>query len=142
MKGGVTALVTAAAQFANETKRNFHGTLCVSCSVHEECFEGIASREVSQYVKPDFVIVCEPTSNAIKIGQRGRGELCVSVEGVSCHSSTPEKGVNAVYHMNTLLEEIRKIRPNEHPILGKGILELTDIISTPYPGASVVPFLC
>ena len=63
-------------------------------------------------------------------------------EGVSCHSSNPEKGVNAVYHMNTLLEEIRKIRPNEHPILGKGILELTDIISYPYPGSSVLPSLC
>ena len=44
--------------------------------------------------------------------------------------------------MNALIEEIRKIVPNEHPILGKGILELTDIISYPYPGASVVPSLC
>ena len=44
--------------------------------------------------------------------------------------------------MMAVIEEIRRIVPNEHPILGKGILELTDIISSPYPGASVVPSLC
>ena len=44
--------------------------------------------------------------------------------------------------MMAVIEEIRRIIPNEHPILGKGILELTDIISSPYPGASVVPALC
>ena len=51
---------------------------------------------------------------------------------MSCHSSNPEKGVNAVYAMVGVIEEIRKIVPNEHPLLGKGILELTDIISAPY----------
>ncbi|MCR5717225.1 MAG: peptidase dimerization domain-containing protein, partial [Lachnospiraceae bacterium] len=34
------------------------------------------------------------------------------------------------------------ITPTEHPVLGKGILELTDIKSSPYPGASVVPEYC
>ena len=33
-------------------------------------------------------------------------------------------------------------RSSSSPLLGKGILELTDIISKPYPGASVVPSLC
>ncbi|MEG1801679.1 MAG: M20/M25/M40 family metallo-hydrolase, partial [Oscillospiraceae bacterium] len=32
--------------------------------------------------------------------------------------------------------------PTAHPVLGKGILELTDIKSFPYPGASVVPEYC
>ena len=44
--------------------------------------------------------------------------------------------------VTAVIDEIRKIVPNEHPLLGKGILELTDIISQPYPGASVVPSLC
>ena len=34
----------------------------------------------------------------------------VETEGVSCHSSNPEKGVNAVYMMNAPIEEIRKDR--------------------------------
>ena len=41
-----------------------------------------------------------------------------------------------------MIDEIRKIVPNEHPLLGKGILELTDIISQPYPGGAVVASLC
>ncbi len=142
MTGSVTAMITAAANLAEDTNRDFAGKICVSCTVHEECFEGIAAREISKLAKPDFVIIGEATTTTIKIGQRGRAEVVVETEGISCHSSNPEKGLNAVYQMMPVLEEIRKIVPNEHPPLGKGILELTDIISAPYPGASVVPSLC
>jgi len=142
MKGSVTAMISAAAWFAEDTKRDFAGEICVSCTVHEECFEGVSSREISRAAKPDFVIIGEATSTTVKIGQRGRAEVIVETRGVSCHSSNPEKGVNAVYHMMAVIGEIRKIVPNEHPVLGKGILELTDIVSAPYPGASVVPALC
>lgn len=142
MKGSVTAMVSAAARFAQDTGRDFAGTIYVACSVHEECFEGVASREISRLAKPDFVIIGEATSGTVKIGQRGRAEIVVETEGVSCHSSNPGKGVNAVYHMVELIREIRKIVPREHPVLGQGILELTDVISSPYPGASVVPALC
>ena len=142
MKGSVCAMIMAAYNFAEDTLRDFSGKVCVSCTVHEECFEGVSSREISRLAKPDFVIIGEATTSTIKIGQRGRAEIVVETEGVSCHSSNPEKGVNAVYMMMDVIKEIRKIVPNEHPILGKGILELTDIISFPYPGASVVPSLC
>lgn len=142
MKGSVTTMITAAAQYAKDTNRDFAGKICVSCAVHEECFEGVSSREISKLAQPDFVIIGEATTTTVKIGQRGRAEVVVETAGMSCHSSNPEKGVNAVYHMMAVIEEIRKIVPNEHPILGKGILELTDIVSAPYPGASVVPSLC
>ena len=142
MKGSVTAMISAVAHYAEDTGRDFAGTLCVSCTVHEECFEGVSSREISRLAKPDFVIIGEATSTTVKIGQRGRAEVVVETEGKSCHSSNPDKGVNAVYHMMAVVDAIRKIQENEHPILGKGILELTDIVSSPYPGASVVPSLC
>ena len=142
MKGSVTAMISSAAHFAQDTGRDFAGDICVSCTVHEECFEGVSSREITRLAKPDFVIIGEATSTTVKIGQRGRAEVVVETEGKSCHSSNPEKGVNAVYHMMAVIEEIRKIVPNQHPILGRGILELTDIVSSPYPGASVVPALC
>ena len=142
MKGSDCAMITAAARFAEKTGKDFAGRICVSCTVHEECFEGVSSREITRLAKPDFVIIGEATTTTVKRGQRGRAEVVVETEGVSCHSSNPEKGVNAVYAMMGLIEEIRKIVPNEHPLLGKGILELTDIISKPYPGASVVPSLC
>lgn len=142
MKGSVAAMISAAAQYAQDTHKDFAGSIYVACTVHEECFEGVASREISKLVRPDFVIIGEATSGTLKIGQRGRAEIVVETEGVSCHSSNPEKGVNAVTHMMELIREIQKIVPGEHPVLGRGILELTDIISSPYPGASVVPALC
>ena len=142
MKGSDTAMISAAAHFVQDSGRDFAGEICVSCTVHEECFEGVSAREITRQVKPDLVIIGEATSSTVKIGQRGRAEVVVETEGVSCHSSSPEKGVNAVYHMLAVIAEIRRIVPHEHPILGKGILELTDIISAPYPGASVVPSRC
>ena len=44
--------------------------------------------------------------------------------------------------MAAVIPAIQALTPNTHPVLGRGILELTDIISSPYPGASVVPGLC
>ncbi len=142
MKCSVGSMVSAAAYFAEDTKKDFAGNIYVSGSVHEECFEGVSCREITKLVKPDFVIIGEATTTTVKIGQRGRAEVVVETVGKTCHSSNPEKGINAVYHMMTVIEEIRKIKPNEHDLLGKGILELTDIISSPYPGASVVPGMC
>lgn len=142
MKGSVAAMVCAISDFAEDHGRDFAGTICFSGSVHEECFEGVSCREISRAVSPDFVIIGEATSTTVKLGQRGRAEVVVETTGKSCHSSNPEKGVNAVYHMLAVIEEIRKIVPNEDSFLGKGILELTDIVSAPYPGSSVVPAKC
>lgn len=44
--------------------------------------------------------------------------------------------------MMKLLAAIGELPVQEHEVLGQGILELTDIISSPYPGASVVPSHC
>lgn len=142
MKGAVAAMVTAAADFAAETGRDFAGTVFVSCSVQEEQFEGVACREIRRAAEPDCVIIGEASGGTLKIGQRGRAEVVVETEGVSCHSSNPAEGVNAVYRMMELLPELRRLPPPSHPLLGQGILELTDILSDPYPGASVVPGRC
>jgi len=142
MKGAVAAFVAAADYFAKDTNKNFAGEIYVAGVVHEECFEGVAARSISKYVNPDYVIIGEASNLDIKIGQRGRAEIVVETFGVPAHSANPEKGVNAVYKMMKLIPAIQAIVPTEHPVLGKGILELTDIISNPYPGASVVPSYC
>ena len=142
MKGAVAGFVTAAAAFAKDTGKDFAGEIYVAGVVHEECFEGVAAREISSFVKPDYVVIGEASQLNIKIGQRGRAEIVVETFGVPCHSANPEKGVNAVYKMAKVIEAIRTLVPTHHPVLGDGILELTDIKSAPYPGASVVPEYC
>lgn len=142
MKGAVAAMACAIADFAEDTGRDFSGSLYLAGVVHEECFEGVAARSISAEVRPDYVVIGEASELNVKIGQRGRGELRLEVFGKPAHSANPEKGINAVYKIARVIEEIRKLKPTEHPVLGKGILELTDIKSSPYPGASVVPEYC
>ncbi len=142
MKGAVAASLVAFAAFAKDTGKDFAGELYFAGIVHEECFEGIGASAVGNTVSPDYVIIGEASELNLKVAQRGRAEIVIETKGIPCHSANPEKGLNAVYKMTEVIPEIRKIVPPEHPILGKGILELTDIKSSPYPGASVVPEYC
>jgi len=142
MKGALGAALVACADFAVETHRDFPGRLAVTGVVYEELFEGIAARALTQKFQPDYVVIGEASELNLKRGQRGRAEVVVETFGVPAHSANPEKGVNAVYQMAKAILEIQKLIPSEQAVLGKGILELTDIISTPYPGASVVPSHC
>ena len=142
MKGAVAAFTAAAGFFAEDRAGNFPGEIWVAGVVQEECFEGVAARAVSRAVRPDYVVIGEASQCDLKIGQRGRAEIVVETYGVPAHSANPEKGVNAVYAMGRVMEALRRLPPPEHPVLGKGILELTDIRSEPYPGASVVPAYC
>ena len=142
MKGAISAMVSAAAYFAADTGRDFAGDIYVAGVVHEECFEGVAARKISERVQPDYVIIGEASELNLKIGQRGRAEIVVETYGKPAHSANPQAGINAVYKMTGLIENIRKLKTTWQDGLGHGILELTDIKSSPYPGASVVPERC
>ncbi|MBQ6426016.1 MAG: YgeY family selenium metabolism-linked hydrolase [Clostridia bacterium] len=142
MKGADAAMAIAILRYVQAHGRDFPGEICFAGVVHEECFEGVASREISRIVKPDFVVIGEASEMNLKIGQRGRAEIKVETYGKSAHSSNPEKGINAVYKMVRLIERLRAVPVPEYPGLAKGNMELTDIVSVPYPGASVLPSLC
>ena len=142
MKGAVAAMMAAAAFFAQDTQRDFAGEVIVSGVVYEECFEGVAARKISERIHPDYVVIGESSELNLKRGQRGRAEIVVETFGKPAHSANPRAGINAVYKMAELIREIAKLKAPAHPILGEGILELTDIKSSPYPGASVVPDYC
>ncbi|NLC16129.1 MAG: YgeY family selenium metabolism-linked hydrolase [Firmicutes bacterium] len=143
MKGSLAAMIAAAAYIKADRQSHLSGTIMVAATVHEECFEGVASQEIGERYNPDYVVIGEASSLDIKRGQRGRAEVVVETYGRSAHSSNPEKGINAVKQMIKLLSRLgQRYTPPTHPILGSGILELTDIISYPYPGASVVPDRC
>ncbi|MBC2857178.1 YgeY family selenium metabolism-linked hydrolase [Cetobacterium sp. 2A] len=142
MKGQLSAMMIAASYFAKDTNRNFEGEIYVAGVVHEEIFEGVAARAISDAVKPDYVVIGESSELNLKIGQRGRAEIIIEVFGKPAHSANPDKGINSVYKMAKVINEIQALKSPEHEVLGKGILVLTDIKSSPYPGASVVPEYC
>ena len=136
MKGAVAAMITAASSFIG---KKFKGKIIVACIVEEERFEGIASREITECYKPDYVVIGESTGLKLNIGQRGRAEVVLESFGRSCHSSNPEKGINAILLMKRVLDVIERIPIHHQNPLGYGILAITDIISSPYPGVSVIP---
>ena len=143
MKGAVAAFSHAAKVFLAQHGHDFAGALCMAGVVHEECFEGISARAISAAVKPDIVVIGEASEMNLKCSQRGRAEIILETFGVPCHSSNPEKGVNAVYAICKVIDAFRKLPPVKNAeMAGDGIMELTDIQSAPYPGASVVPEYC
>lgn len=142
MKGALAAMTIAAAEFARETERGFAGSVTVSAVVCEELFEGLGARMVCERIQPDYVVIGEASEMNLKIGQRGRAEVVVETTGVPAHSANPQKGVNAVTSMRKLLDAIDAIEPPHSAQLGDGILVLTDLISRPYPGSSVLPKRC
>jgi putative selenium metabolism hydrolase len=142
MKGALAAMICGAASFAQEIDKDFSGEIHVSGVVHEECFEGIAAGNVAAMINPDFVVIGEASELNLKVGQRGRAEIVFEVYGKPAHSANPSKGINAVYKAAELIERVRELKMPYDGKLGWGILELVDIKSSPYPGASVVPDYC
>ncbi len=52
-------MMVAAAGFAADCRGDFAGDIYVAGVVHEECFEGIAARKITERVKPDYVVIGE-----------------------------------------------------------------------------------
>lgn len=145
MKGAVCGAVIAGGSIAREIQQTGNrpkGDIFISCSVHEEIFEGGALGKVIDQVHPDVVIIMEPSDLQLSIGQLGRAEILVSSHGKSAHSSRPESGVNAIYELVPVLQALQSCTPPVHEQLGQGITVVTDIKSSPYPGVSIVPDLC
>ena len=140
MKGALSAMIMAAGWLAQDKRPA--GDVYVTATAMEEVAEGCSLSYIIDSVRPDVVVIGEATMLNLNIGQRGRGEVVLRTKGKTAHSSNPDVGINAVCKMMALLNEVRDIPVPHHEALGDGIMELTDIISSPYPGASVVPDLC
>jgi len=114
----------------------------VVATVLEEDFEGLCWQYIINEgrIVPEAVLITEPTGLEIKIGQRGRMEIEVKTEGISCHGSAPERGKNAIYLIAPVIQEIERLneRLESKSVLGKGTVTVTDIRSTA-PSLCAVP---
>lgn len=102
----------------------------VTGTVQEEDCDGLCWEYIIKEggVKPEFVVSTEPTDGGIYRGQRGRMEIRIDVQGVSCHGSAPERGDNAIYKMADILQEIRALNENdaEDSTEIKGLVKMLD----------------
>ncbi|MCK6624459.1 MAG: YgeY family selenium metabolism-linked hydrolase [Anaerolineae bacterium] len=139
MKGALAAMIYAA--LAADRSR-LAGRVAISVTVMEEVLEGIALKTVMEEVEPDFVVIGESTELNLNHGGRGRAEIHLETIGRPAHSSSPQLGVNAVHLMLPAVQALKELALPSDPLLGPAILALTDIISAPYPGYSVIPSRC
>ena len=104
-------------------------TVLVTGTVQEEDCDGLCWQYIvnEDKVRPEFVVITEPTDGNIYRGQRGRMEIRVEVKGVSCHGSAPERGDNAIYKMADIVKEVQALNEKLHydPFLGKGTLAVS-----------------
>ncbi|HPX03351.1 MAG TPA: YgeY family selenium metabolism-linked hydrolase [Synergistaceae bacterium] len=103
----------------------------VTGTVQEEDCDGLCWQYIVNVdgIRPEFVVITEPTDGNIYRGQRGRMEIRVEVKGISCHGSAPERGDNAIYKMADIIQEVRALNDRLHhdPFLGKGTLAVSEI---------------
>lgn len=108
-------------------------TLLFIGSVQEEDCEGLAWKYLveEEKIRPELVVLTEPTSLNIYRGHRGRLEIEIEVRGRSCHASAPERGDNAAYKAAHLALEIERLngRLAADAFLGKGTVAVTEIVS-------------
>lgn len=139
MKGPDAAMICAGAFLPRES---FAGTITVSASIGEEELEGPALVAILQQHPADMVVIGESSELRIGIGQKGRAGISVRTHGRAAHSSRPEEGINAVYRMLEAVARIRQVPTPQDDLLGPGLNELVEIVSSPYPGTSIVPDSC
>ena len=133
MKGGVASSIYAGAILK---KRGIpeNVTFYATATVQEEDCDGLCWQYIinEDDLRPDLVVITEPTSLRIYRGHRGRMEMEVRTSGVSCHGSAPERGDNAVYKMAGVIADIEKLNERLEPRdpLGKGTVTISEIRST------------
>ena len=132
--GGIVSAVYGAKVMKDLGLLSDRYRVLVTGTVQEEDCDGLCWQYIIQedQVKPEFVVITEPTDGNIYRGQRGRMEIRVDVKGISCHGSAPERGKNAIYMMADILQEVRELNERLHydPFLGKGTVTVSEIFYT------------
>jgi len=102
----------------------------------EEWCDGIAPHALveAEGLRPDFVVIGEPTRMQVYRGHKGRVEMQVVARGKSAHAASNFLGDNAIYKLLPVIDKISKLEPElgDDPFLGHGRITVTDMhVKTP-----------
>ena len=110
----------------------------------EEWCDGIACHALVEHegIRPDLVVIGEPTKMQVYRGHKGRVEMQVVAKGKSAHAASNHLGDNAIYKLTAVIDGIRGLEPHlgDHPFLGKGKITVTDL-KVETPSINAVPNL-
>jgi succinyl-diaminopimelate desuccinylase len=116
MKGGVASSVTAIIEVVKAGTALAGDIIFMGCAGEETDSSG-AEKFVQNYnlPKPAGVVIPEPTDFMIVTAHRGLLWLEITTKGKAAHSSTPHLGINAIYSMQAVLNELRDFKINYQP---------------------------
>jgi acetylornithine deacetylase len=128
VKGGMASMLSAFARLVRERPAT-SANIIIACTIDEEhTFTG-ATELIRRGLRADGAIVAEPTQLNIVSAHKGAVRWTVETPGRACHSSRPERGINAVYRMGRLLQAIERYadrlrRSRTDPLLGPPTLSI------------------
>lgn len=127
MKSGLCALLFAFANLVREGKQPQYNLVFLGTA--DEEFGGRGSEKACEdglLDNIDGVFIGEPTGNAISIAAKGTIWLSATFKGKTCHSSYPERGMNAAEIACEFMQEVKVLaQESDHELLGKESFTLT-----------------
>ncbi|MGQ0815791.1 MAG: M20/M25/M40 family metallo-hydrolase [Gemmatimonadota bacterium] len=126
MKGGVAAIMTAAAALA---QRNLAGKFMVALVADEE-YGSLGAQDFVRRYQADACVVTEPTENGMQelvTAHKGFVWLEVVTRGRAAHGSRWNEGVSAIAKMGPIIAALDEfdrnvLRKREHPLIGAASL--------------------
>ncbi|MBX7245354.1 MAG: YgeY family selenium metabolism-linked hydrolase [Candidatus Sumerlaeaceae bacterium] len=141
-EGAIPAMVYAGKIIKDLGLKSKEWSLLLTCTVMEEDCDGLCWQYIvkEDKIRPEAVVVTDSTNCTILRGQRGRMEIGVRTTGKSCHGSMPHKGVNAVYKIAKVINEIEKLndRLRDDKFLGKATITVS-YVDCQTPSMCAVP---
>jgi acetylornithine deacetylase len=144
VKAGMAAMLAAFARLVRERPAGA-ASVVLACTVDEEFTHTGSSRLAATPHGAALAVVAEPTRLQIVNCHKGAVRWKVRTQGVACHSSTPNLGVNAIYRMAEVVSALARhaddlARAEPHPVLGPPSLSVGRIEGG--QSVNVVPDLC
>jgi len=108
----------------NDTTAYYFGNM-------EEWCDGLSAQALVEVegIRPDYVVIGEPTRMQVYRGHKGRVEIRVVAKGRSAHAASNELGDNAIYKMLPVIAGAREMGSElpSDPFLGRGRITVTGI---------------
>jgi succinyl-diaminopimelate desuccinylase len=150
-KGPLASILAAAIALKKSGIDNeLEGQLQIAALSDEEAEDpdgidyGIGYLVDEKLVDPTIAIIPDIGENMkrIDVAEKGRTLVKITAIGKQAHGSTPELGINAVYMMSKLINEIEqmKFEYELHPVLGEPTLNLGEVHGGAAP--NIVPGTC
>lgn len=117
-------------------------SVVLTASVMEEACDGACLLHLIEVegIRPDVVVLGEPTDLGVYRGQRGRLTATITTRGVSAHGAHAHRGINALYKMAPIIVDVEELdsRLASDDFLGPGSIIVSHIECTT-PSLNAVP---